>query len=175
MTKKCTKCKLDKDPAEFVVLSSHSSGRGYRCKECHRAVCREYAARNKDKAYLNASRWSKANKERKNEQSLAWKRRNPEKMKEYTQRNAGKRNSYTAKRWAAKLQATPPWLNKEQLQEIASYYELAKELQWLSEEPLEVDHMTPLQGKNISGLHVPWNLQILPRPLNRRKSAKLLP
>lgn len=55
---------------------------------------------------------------------------------------------------------------------MTAVYELAKELQWLSETPLEVDHEVPLQGENVSGLHVPWNLRIVPMPINRAKSNK---
>lgn len=97
-----------------------------------------------------------------------------ENKKRYKKENAGKVNALGAKRHAAKLKATPSWLSKEQLKEIEQYYIEAKELQWLSDptDPLCVDHIEPLQGKDRCGLHVPWNLQILPRSLNSKKGNK---
>jgi len=80
----------------------------------------------------------------------------------------------SAKYRASKIKAMPKWLTTEQLREIEEFYTLAKELQWLSDpnDPLEVDHIMPLQGVNSCGLHVPWNLQIIPSSLNKRKSNK---
>lgn len=88
--------------------------------------------------------------------------------------NPGHVNALTASYRADKLKATPTWLTKEQMDEIKQLYILAKELQWLSETPLEVDHEVPLRGENVSGLHVPWNLRIVPMPVNRSKSNKVL-
>lgn len=101
-------------------------------------------------------------------------KRNRKYNKLYNKLNRGKLNAKWAKYKASQLQATPKWLNKDQLKEIEWFYITAKELQWLSEEPLEVDHIIPLQGENISGLHVPWNLQILPLKQNRSKSNKII-
>jgi 5-methylcytosine-specific restriction endonuclease McrA len=87
--------------------------------------------------------------------------------------NPGKKTAHVAKRQATKIQATPKWLSKQQLLEIREFYIIAKELQWLSEEPLQVDHIMPLRGKDSCGLHVPWNLQILPRNINIRKGNRV--
>ena len=84
--------------------------------------------------------------------------------------NRGIHNSNVRKREAAKLQRTPKWLTELQLTEIKELYIVASELSWLSEGGLHVDHVVPLQGKEVSGLHVPWNLQIIPAYDNWSKS-----
>lgn len=40
---------------------------------------------------------------------------------------------------------------------------------------LEVDHVVPLQGRKVSGLHVPENLKIIPKLDNRTKHARYAP
>lgn len=96
--------------------------------------------------------------------------------KEYTKQNYLKVRSYQAnwrkqnkhkvlarqvKRRAAKINRTPPWLTKEQLSDIEEFYMIAKMFQMYTGEIYHVDHIVPLQGKCVSGLHVPWNLQVL--------------
>jgi hypothetical protein len=97
-----------------------------------------------------------------NARKALWKREN----KEWRSANA-------RKRLVAIKNATPKWLTKAQIKEIESFYDLAEEIQWLSEERLVVDHIVPFQGKNVCGLHVPWNLQILPNSINCKKSNRV--
>ena len=68
------------------------------------------------------------------------------------------------------MQATPPWLNYDHKQEIEFTYSLAKECELLTGDQYHVDHIVPLQGENVCGLHVPWNLQVLPADINLKKS-----
>jgi 5-methylcytosine-specific restriction endonuclease McrA len=51
-------------------------------------------------------------------------------------------------------------------------YEQATKLTELTGIPFEVDHIVPLQGKIVSGLHIWNNLQVIPRHINRTKSNK---
>lgn len=93
--------------------------------------------------------------------------------KAYKKANPEKVTAMTAKRRSQKLQATPKWMTREDFAAIQEWYKLAKELQWLSEEPLQVDHIIPLQGKEVCGLHIAANLQILPASENASKGNKI--
>ncbi len=71
-------------------------------------------------------------------------------------------NAYLAARKARVKQATPPWAD---LDAIQKFYENRPE-------GYHVDHIIPLLGKNISGLHVLENLRYLPEEENLKKSNK---
>lgn len=66
--------------------------------------------------------------------------------------------------------ACPKWVPRAEL--VAIYAESAR-LSSETGEPYEVDHIVPLQGANVCGLHVPWNLRVVHRTVNRRKCNKL--
>ena len=72
------------------------------------------------------------------------------------------------KRSERKRHATPHWLTSKDHSEIESFYMRAKKMIEYS----EVDHIVPLQGNNVCGLHVPWNLQILSRRANLSKGNR---
>jgi hypothetical protein len=83
--------------------------------------------------------------------------------------NRDKLNSTARKRYKALKQQTPKWLTPEQLDEINSVYATALFCSRSLGEPYHVDHIVPLQGDNVRGLHVPWNLQVLKAIDNFRK------
>jgi hypothetical protein len=93
-------------------------------------------------------------------------------IKEWIERNRDLDRAKHAKRRSAKLSATPGWISKDHLSEIQSFYSMARDCEVVTGEPYHVDHIIPLQGKNICGLHVPWNLQVLPSDINQNKSNK---
>ena len=68
--------------------------------------------------------------------------------------------------------ATPKWLTQEHKKQIIDTYELMRDCRTVTGEDYHVDHIVPLNGENICGLHVPWNLQVLPAYINIAKSNK---
>jgi hypothetical protein len=70
--------------------------------------------------------------------------------------------------------ATPKWLTDTQKMEIRLKYRLAIELSRATGERHAVDHIVPLHGENICGLHVPWNLQVLTQKDNLAKYNRLI-
>jgi 5-methylcytosine-specific restriction endonuclease McrA len=79
----------------------------------------------------------------------------------------------TAKQRANKAQRSPSWLSQNQKDDIKEWYYAAQELSKIFPWKLHVDHIVPLRGNNVSGLHVAWNLQLLPAGVNLSKSNKL--
>lgn len=69
-------------------------------------------------------------------------------------------------------QATPKWLSAEEKMEIRFKYRLAIELSRRTGKKHVVDHVVPLQGKDVCGLHVPWNMQVITQEENLQKSNK---
>jgi 5-methylcytosine-specific restriction endonuclease McrA len=92
----------------------------------------------------------------------------------YAKRNQEKVNFWQAKYRADKLQRTPKWLTEEQHLEINKFYKMAKELEKVFPWKQHVDHVLPLRGNIVSGLHTPSNLQILSEIMNKQKSNGVL-
>ena len=98
---------------------------------------------------------------------------NPEKRrelrKEYRKRYPEKIRANHARRRAYKLNRVPKWLTKEDMKAIQDIYAEATRKTLETGIPHHVDHIIPLRGKLISGLHVPTNLQVIPATQNMQK------
>jgi 5-methylcytosine-specific restriction endonuclease McrA len=121
--------------------------------------------------------WKDANRDRVNTYAKEYREKFPEQVKQATAKyRAMHRAVYTSherKRQAKKLQAMPKWLTQLQHDAIDAIYQMSKRLQSQSGKKMAVDHIVPLQGKNVCGLHVPWNLRVISCSENSVKRAKL--
>ena len=70
-------------------------------------------------------------------------------------------------------QATPKWLTQEHKAQIKQFYLDAMLVSKVTGVPYAVDHIVPLRGELVSGLHVPWNLAVITREENSKKSNKI--
>jgi len=66
-------------------------------------------------------------------------------------------------------EATPKWLTPEQWAEMNMIYVEAKFLTENTGTDHHVDHIVPLTGKGVRGLHVPWNLRVLTARQNMQR------
>ncbi len=160
------------------------------CSVCRaeQALARYHAAPESAKAREKA--WRTVNAAKKNAYAKAWRAANPTKAAEYSRTQRAKRPNgeasarvrawraaypgvaklhsvfYGNRRRAAELQRTPAWADlsaiKVVYQDAAEYREAGLEV--------DVDHIIPLQGEFVSGLHVPENLRVCLSSVNRSKS-----
>jgi len=98
----------------------------------------------------------------------------PETVLEEKRREYRKHRREYIERNAWRKKHTPAWITKEQIEHMRWFYSEAKRLKSLTGRRYEVDHIIPIKGKTVSGLHVPWNLQILTFEENRAKGNKLM-
>lgn len=144
--KKCKECSEEKPIELFYKHKGNTDGYKHKCKAC-------YNKQGKD-AYL----------------------KNPEKKRNMNKAHYYNNKSYyvakCAKYRAAKLKRTPKWLNSEQLTYIEKEYSMAKKLEAITGDKYHVDHIIPLQGRFVSGLHVPWNLQVIEASENKSKGNR---
>jgi hypothetical protein len=161
--KHCPECNTNKPTEAFSKNSSRYDGLQGQCKLCRSARRKSDYAKNKGREISVAKVWAKENLDA--VKAKAKRHRQSEHGSAYY-------NSKSAKRRANKRNATPAWLTKEQEADIKAMYKLAKKFEKLCNIRYHVDHIVPLAGKDVCGLHVPWNLQILPASVNIAKSNK---
>lgn len=167
MLKRCSKCKVEVDTELFSKHATRKDGLQTQCKECDKA----YAAKNAVAIAARKKIYNAENAEAISAQRKIYNAANSEARgaynKEWAKANSGKKNALNAKRRAAKLERTPAWSNKD---EIDLIYRQSALLQKLIGREMHVDHVVPLQGDLVSGLHVAHNLQITFANLNIIKS-----
>lgn len=166
----------------------------YQCLQCASERAAERYRKNPDKVKATSLRWQKENAEKANAAnrrcSEKYKDRRDAYRKKYFSDPATKERraaymllwreenkalfvSYVRKRELLKKQAMPKWLTNEHLATMRNFYLEAKRKELKEGKKFHVDHIVPLNGKDVCGLHVPWNLQILEASENLKKYNKV--
>lgn len=145
---------------------------------------RRYRQRHPEKVKAAQKAWRENNREYDRARKERWREENPEYGKQWIAENAARMSELRkawreqnihrllardARRRAAKRNATPPWADNER---IVQMYADAQVLSAELGVKFEVDHIVPLQGKLVCGLHWEGNLQIIPANDNRKKANK---
>jgi 5-methylcytosine-specific restriction endonuclease McrA len=172
--KTCIKCKEVKLFTEFYKHKNQKDGYHGKCKTC----IKSYYEDNKNKISDRNFRYRAENKDQILTRKAEYRRDNKKKIAAYDAKygviNRDKINAKHSKRRAAKLQATPAWLAAGELEQMRELYTCAQMFKLYTGQDYHVDHIVPLRGKNVCGLHVPWNLQVILAKENLSKSNKLI-
>jgi hypothetical protein len=126
----------------FSKHKSHKDGKRTRCKNCCLAYNRKFLSTKRGKEYND--KYQK------------------QYQKELLKNDPERFRHNCAKRRAMKLQRTPSWSDLNAIKQF--YKECPK--------GKVVDHIVPLQGREVCGLHVPWNLQYLTKSENSKKGNR---
>lgn len=187
-TKQCTKCKEIKELSEFHKNKATKDGLSCWCKICGNKSTSAYKKSHPEKVKADRATYCLKhseeikkwhfnhyweNIETEKDRKAVYYLENAEKIKArnaaWAKANPSKNSAKRARRRAVKLQATPKWLTKEHWEQIDSFYIEAARLTKETGIRHQVDHILPLQGEGITGLHAPWNLQILTISENSKK------
>jgi hypothetical protein len=150
---------------------------------------------------LQSYEWNKANRDTKNASDRKWRKANPEKLwwkrnpeenkkrmvvasKEWRIRNPNYHHEHylqnktmyvaaRARRRAAQENATPKWLTAIDKAQIQEMYDVSVARETQIGVKHHVDHMIPIMGKKVSGMHVPWNLQVITATENLSKGWRV--
>ena len=171
--KKCSLCKSIKNLLEYHKDSSTCSGYKSACKTCTNVKRKiQYHEKPYDKEYKS----NPENREWHKKYSEEYRRNNSEKIKkavsEWSSKNKDKNLAKTLKYKYKKMNATPKWdleityLVTQEATHLAVLRKNITGFKW------DVDHIYPLQGKQVCGLHVWNNLQVIPSEINRSKGNK---
>lgn len=156
-TKRCSQCGEHKPLFDFY---KHTNGLRPDCKLCVSDRKKQHYLLNRDIVLQRKQKYRENHRAEMASYSKKWRQQNPD-----------KHNALTANHRAAKLQATPPWAD---LEDIQLMYEVALAFRLLTGQEYHVDHIIPLRGETVCGLHVSCNLRVIEKTDNLTKSNKLI-
>lgn len=177
ITKFCNGCKTNKEFDLFSKCSSGKYGLSSQCKACYKLYYQSKKHEIDSASKIRTAAWRLKNQEKYRAYSIEYYQKHTEKIKAksakyqplWRAKNPGKTLALTRKYQISKINACPPWIN---LSEIEKIYDEAAKIRKNGID-VHVDHIIPLRGKMVCGLHVPWNLRIIPAKDNMKKNAKM--
>lgn len=170
-TKTCSKCNVVKPISSFAPNAGCLHGVRPDCRECRNEWIRGWKRQYRkipEVAALEAEyRKSEARMAvlKKHAQTDCFKKT----QRDWIAKNTGKKNALTASRRCSLAQRTPKWANGRY---IELFYKIAKLESERTGRRVDVDHIVPLRGKNVCGLHVETNLQLLFKEDNVKKGCR---
>lgn len=164
--KTCGKCGATKELTEFYKGKGYKDGYRGQCKECFCAATNQYCKTNTSRRSIWKRNQRLADPEKQRAKEREWYANlDPEKLeeqrrkhREWIKNNPDKNRMYANNRKASELQATPKWASKRY---TALWYKAAVMEQERTGRKIHVDHIVPLQGKLVCGLHCEDNMQLL--------------
>lgn len=163
----CSECKTD-------ISSTYVSGSQLLCKPCLKQYHQNYRKENAERIATLKKQWANENIDHKKAKDKAYAIANPDKRAQarakWDANNPGATSAAKKANYAARIKRIPSWLSEDDKWMIAQAYDIAKVRTAMFGFPWHVDHIIPLKGRNVSGLHVPCNLQVIPGADNLRKS-----
>jgi len=169
----CAECKRTLELSAFHKNKRRADGHHEYCKNCRKA---QYERRDKPSAVQRAAlRYATKKQEclegmrqrylQQQQTKKAYGRKHYELNKSKYIHNANARKMHVRI-------ATPRWFDADHGFVLQEAFELAKLREKTTGVPWDVDHIIPLQGKTVCGLHVKENIAVIPRALNNFKRAK---
>lgn len=167
-TKRCSTCGQHLPHSHFGKHKGRHDGLHGQCLNCRAA----YRNANRDKINAQAREYNAKVKEDPARRDLIRSQWRKGRIN-YRMRHTAKVLALYNKRRAAKLQATPSWLTPEHHADMELCYQEAAALRLYTGQEYHVDHIVPLLGVEVCGLHVPWNLRVILGADNLRKGNQL--
>lgn len=183
--KRCNDCATEKPLSEFYKNKASKDGVTNKCKSCSKEYSKAYKENNKASVEQYSLQYRKGYYKKNRQNKLLW-------QKEYRQKNLDARQEYdrthskiyyennkasalekSSRRRAKKILATPCWADEEHKKRLLSIYKTCRNVSRRTGKTHHVDHIVPLKGENVCGLHVWWNLRIVPAKMNLSKGNKL--
>ena len=165
--KKCNVCGEAKPFSAFSTRRASPDGLNYSCRICASARSINWKRSNPE---ANATWWN-ANRQRRRDAFRVWREANIDRVRSNYKAWAAANPDIVAAnarhRELSKVRATPAWIDKRTMRPL---YSEANRLTKLTGIRHEVDHIVPLRNRNVCGLHVPWNLQVITQAMKRRKT-----